>query len=232
LAAYGTRPADRDAGEMVRTNVDLTVRVIELTRAWQLSRFVYAGSISEYRPIPEPALLNEDSHIDSDTIYGATKAAGYLCGRAAALRNSVPFVSMRLFGMYGPGEAEHRLLPSLVRSLRKGERAALSQGEQKRDLCFIEDAVEGLALAASHPGVESGGVYNLCTGVGVEVREVARRVATAMGKPQALLGFGDLPYREGETMWLVGDPTRFETATGWRSRVALTEGIRQTIEQL
>ncbi|WP_437908398.1 NAD(P)-dependent oxidoreductase [Sorangium sp. So ce327] len=233
LAASGVSPSERDPELVVDGNVGLTTRLLAALaeiEPHRPARFLHAGSCSEYAPAQEPARLREDHPLDPACVYGAAKAAAYLCGKAVAARLRIPFVALRLFGVYGPGEGPSRLIPHLIARFRAGEAPALTPGAQARDLTYVDDVVEALIAAATSRGLESGRAYNVCSGAPVRVREVAERVARAAGWPGDDLGLGRLPYRDGEPMWIVGDPSHFAEATGWRPRIALDEGVRRMIE--
>jgi len=229
LASYGVHPGERDGEQMMEGNVTLMKRLLLSTAALRLKRFIYTGSSAAYGLAAEPERLTEVHPIAPISLYGAAKAAAELQGSAIARDLGVPFVPLRLFGVYGIGEAEHRLVPQLIAHLRRGEVPSLTDGEQARDMIYIDDMVEALLLAATAPGIEPQTAYNVCSGEPVRVRAVAERVAALLGKPGADLGLGRRPYRSDETMWIVGDPRRFRAATGWRPKVGLTEGIRRMV---
>jgi UDP-glucose 4-epimerase len=136
------------------------------------------------------------------------------------------------FGVYGPNEAPHRLFSALMRGLRSQTRVALSAGHQKRDLLFVEDAVDALvAVARSLENTPQQVILNLCSGISVTVRTFAETIARVCGAPMELLGFGDIPMRPDEVMCWVGDPSRLRAFTGWRPRFDLERGITRSIEQ-
>jgi nucleoside-diphosphate-sugar epimerase len=174
--------------------------------------------------------IREEHPLEPPSLYGAAKAAAALFGKALAARLGIAFVPLRLFGVYGPGEAPSRLVPHLIAHFRAGTTPALTPGGQARDFTYIDDVVEALMAAATAPGVVAGRAYNVCSGVPSLVREVAHLAARAVGKEGADLGLGRRAYRDDEPMWIVGDPSRFTEATGWTARVALEEGIRRMAE--
>lgn len=229
LASYGVNPSERDKGQLLAGNVTLMERLLEATAELPLRRFIYTGSCSEYGMATEPERIAESYPIAPTSPYGAAKAAAELQGGAVAKERGVPFVPLRLFGVYGMGEAEHRLLPHLIDHLRRGEEPSLTLGEQSRDLMYLDDVVEALIQAATAPGIEPHTAYNVCTGEPVRIRAVAERVAALLGKPDAALGLGRIPYRSEEAMWIVGAPDRFRAATGFRPRIGLTEGLRRVV---
>ncbi|MCK9910954.1 NAD-dependent epimerase/dehydratase family protein, partial [Microbacteriaceae bacterium K1510] len=90
--------------------------------------FAQIGSSAEYAPLPEPRPIGENDPPERERLYGATKVAGSLLLRTTAQAVDLPYAVLRLFNIFGPGEKEHRLLPSLARALSGGKPAALSPG--------------------------------------------------------------------------------------------------------
>ncbi len=248
LASYGVDPKNRVASELTAGNVALTTAMVGLAKHVGARRLVFTGTFSEYVPVDEPELLDEEHPIQygpaleelrakaaagkavREGAYGAAKAAAEVHGAAAAAELGVPFVPLRLFQVYGPGEASHRLIPYVVHHLLRGEVASLTGGAQARDVMFIDDMLDALILAATSPGVVPGTPYNVCTGEAVVIRKMAELAALHLGKPGADLGFGRVPYRDFETMWIVGSPARFDAATGFRPKVGLAEGVARTVD--
>jgi nucleoside-diphosphate-sugar epimerase len=229
LAAYGVTPSSRDPGITFTTNIAGTDAMVHAAAAVGAGALVYVGSCSEYEEPPIGVLIDEEAALARTGLYGASKAAAGMWGQALAAHLGVPFQWMRLFNVFGPGEAEHRLIPSILSHLSLEKPVALSPGEQVRDFLFVEDVVEGLVLAAEAALVGRLGPFNLCSGQPVRVKEVALAAAEALGKPSALLDFGALSYRPDECLWLVGRADRFEDATGFGPRTSLTAGIEAMI---
>lgn len=229
LAAYGVNPRDDDPEAMVDGNVALVTRLLMALAGQPVRRFVHAGSCSEYgRPAAERP-VTETEPLRPVSLYGASKAASLLIGNALAERLGIPLVSLRLFGVFGPGEQSHRLVPYLLSRLRRDEKVDLTPGEQVRDVLYVDDVVEAFFLATTADRLTPSRAYNVCSGRPVRVREMAEMVADAMGKPRSLLAFGGRPYRQDEPMWMVGDNGRFRSATAWRPTVTFPEGVRRML---
>jgi len=142
----------------------------------------------------------------------------------------LPLVVLRLFGVFGPGEAPRRLVPYLVDRLRQGEAVDLTPGTQVRDLLYIDDAADAFVRAADAPSLgDDGQVYNVCSGVPVAVRQVGDTVARLLDAPPESLRWGAIPPRTEEPPWIVGDGERFRSATGWQPKFDLTAGLKATI---
>jgi GDP-4-dehydro-6-deoxy-D-mannose reductase len=223
--------AGKDSPESLReTNVRLICQLLDVVRHWPLRSVIHAGSFSEYAV--STGLLSEDSPLLPSTLYGASKVAAWQAGRAIALQHGLTLINLRLFHVYGPGEASSRLIPSLHQHLALRQPAALTAGAQIRDAVFIDDVVDALLAAAALPQAREPAAFNICSGVPIAVRQIGELVARKLQAPPALLRWGELPYRPGDPMRAVGDNRRFLQATGWRPRISLDEGVARTLAHL
>jgi UDP-glucose 4-epimerase len=230
LASYGVQQTDRDIDQLVEGNVSIVLHLLQATAHWPLRRFVHAGSCSEYGYSGREEPITETQPIQPRSLYGALKAASVMSGTALAYSLNVPFVTLRLFGVFGTRERPPRLIPYLISRLQSDEPVDLTPGEQVRDFLFEEDVASAFLDAATSEGLKSGEVYNVCSSLPTRIREVGEAVADTMGKPRELLHWGDRPYRSDELMWLVGDNRRFRAATDWAPKVGLHEGIRRVLD--
>jgi nucleoside-diphosphate-sugar epimerase len=232
LAAYGVKPNERDVDEIVRINMEMPAALARLSGEWR-ARMVMAGTFSEYRSPSTQELLLEDSPLEQTKLYGSSKAAGGLMAGAIAQSAGASFRLLRLFKVYGAGEAPYRLLPALVGGLGKGERVAISAGTQVLDFVYIDDVVEAMLRADAHCRDKGGmATWNVATGRAHSVREFAEQVAAAMNADASLLGFGAIAMRKDDEPWLVGSPDRLRAELGWRPAIGLEDGVRAAVATL
>mgnify|MGYP001765307769 CR=1 FL=1 len=229
LAAAGVLPQDRNIETLLAVNTLWPVALVRLAAATG-ARLVVTGSSAEYAPASDGTLLVETAPLETERLYGATKAAGGLATLAAAHSLGVPVAYLRLFNVYGPGEAAHRLLPSLVSQLARETPVALSDGLQIRDFIHVGDVVEALWQAGT--GEARTAAFNISTGTGHSVRDFACAVARALGRPESLLRFGALPRRPDDLAWLVGDNARARASLSFQPRFDFASGIDCAIAAL
>jgi nucleoside-diphosphate-sugar epimerase len=217
---------------MFSTNVAGTSALIEVAAQLGCRAFVYTGTCSEYATPESAEPLDEYAPLAGATLYGASKAAAGLWGQALSQSLGMAFQWMRLFGVFGAGEASYRLLPHVAARLHRGESVPLTPGEQWRDFLYVEDTAAGLRLAAEAALDGRTGPFNLCSGRGVTVKWMAERIAALLGKPASLLEFGAMPYRPGEPLWLVGRAERFAAAAGFRPSLSIEDGLARVVEEI
>ncbi len=221
LAAAGVQPgvADLDLIE----NIALTQQL--LASADPATRFLHAGSCFEY---PAGLLIPESTGLAPRSLYGVTKAASTLLVNTYAARLHVS--TLRLFTIYGPSEAPHRLIPSAIHAARRNQSLPLTDGVQLRDFVYVEDAAAAF-LAAAAAVIPSGETINIASGHSTAVRTVVEAIyrhAAATAMP----GFGALPQRTFEYTQLTGHPAKAAQLLAWRATTPLEAGIANTIASL
>lgn len=234
LAAAGVHPGDRDPESLVRINACFPSELVRFAADHGARSFVQVGSSAEYAGSDSLPLIAESAPLEARRLYGASKAAGGLLARALGDQCGLPVAVLRLFNVFGPGEAAHRLLPSLVSSLCRADCVALSAGTQMRDFMHVDEVCEGIeiVLGALADNPVLAGTYNLASGRGTTVRDFALAVAAALGAAPELLRFGSLPLRPDDLPSVVGDPRAFEAAFGWSSTRTLAEGVAAAVQEL
>ncbi len=232
LAAAGVGPSTGDFRRLLDDNVNVVANLIEVVAGAQVRRFIHVGSCSEFAAGEPGRLIDESWPQEPSSAYGIAKLAATHVARVQAQRYRVPLLTLRLFGVYGPGEAPHRLLPSILHAIRSGKPVELTPGLQQRDWLHVADAATALEAAArtGAPG-EYGTLFNVCTGQAASVHEVGEFARRQLGAAPRLLRWGALPYRPEEPRWMVGNPARFCEATGWRPHWDWREGVQTMLER-
>jgi nucleoside-diphosphate-sugar epimerase len=221
----GVGAADRDNWKLQATNLVLFADLLELAERVALSRFLAFGSQAEYGPIA--GRINEEHPCQPDTAYGATKLACLALLQGWARRKNLPYVWLRLFSIYGPGEGEQWFISSLIRQMQLGQTPQLSGCEQQYDYLHVQDLAAGLLAVLRTPG--PGGVFNLSSNTARPLKQVVRLVQEHTGC-RTEPAFGALPYRPGQSMHMEGDSTRFYNTFAFQPRIDLNEGLRQLVQ--
>ncbi|HLK88475.1 MAG TPA: NAD(P)-dependent oxidoreductase [Polyangia bacterium] len=220
--AWYADPADYLTSPANLSSLSVTLRLLDSALEMGCRKLVVSGSCVEYAASTRP--LDERDATAPTTLYGACKqAAGtvarVLCGSAGAELSWA-----RIFHLHGPGEDRRRLIPWVAGELRAGRPVELTDGTQVRDHLHVADVAAGLrALLA--PG--AAGIFNVCSGEPVTLRQVLETVGDLVGRPE-LLRFGARPHRLGETMFLAGTSARLR-ALGWAPRFDLRGGLADAL---
>jgi GDP-4-dehydro-6-deoxy-D-mannose reductase len=165
------------------------------------------------------------------TDYAASKAAQEIIALEAARSDGVRVIATRSFNHSGVGQAEHFLLPALVRrarAIRDGAEPSLRIGnaDTVRDFLHVRDVVRAYLLLIER-GV-AGEAYNVCSWTGQRVRDLAAKVLAAVGADANIVTDPAL-VRRVEVPWLVGDSTKLRAATGWTPSLTCEDIIADLI---
>lgn len=209
-----------------RANVDWLAagtRLVERFYALGGARAIGVGSCAEYGDSDRPC-LEDVTAIAPRTAYGEAKAAMSEALRRAA-RGRGDWAWARIFHPYGPDEPRGRFIPALIDGLLRRERVACTEGWQVRDFVNVEDAA-----AACVALVDSGvsGAYNVGSGDGCSLRELAQIIVAELGHGE-LLRFGERSSPAHDPPYVVADIRKLRDAVGWSPRITLQEGICRSI---
>jgi GDP-4-dehydro-6-deoxy-D-mannose reductase len=233
LAAAGVSPADRDVPTLAHVNTVLPGQLVTLANDLGARAVLLSGSNAEYARNGE-AQIDESGALETSRLYGTTKAAGGLLAVASGIACDVTAVNLRLFNVFGPGESEHRLLPSLIGALRAGQDVPLSAGQQVRDFVHVDDACRAIvaAMRSALDGSLKSGHYNVCTGEGHSVREFASQVAISLNVPVSRLAFGALPLRPDDLPHVVGNPNALMSRIRWQPARSFADSIAHAVAEI
>lgn len=230
LAGYGVDRSERNEEIAYRINAHL-VETICKTMAmnsktnWSGQNIVHAGSALEYGEIA--GNLAEDSIANPTTLYGKSKLMGTNLLSQFSRKLGVKGITARLFTVYGPGEHDGRLLPSLLQAANGDQVLPLTAGTQQRDFTYVEDVAEGLLRLAS-ANAQLGDVVNLATGHLTSVRRFVETAASALNIPEDKLQFGAIATRPEEMQHDTVTVDRLRQVAGWTPPTGIAEGIQRT----
>lgn len=194
------------------------------------SAIVVVGSAEQYGAHPAAAMpLPETAACAPKTTYGETKVAQEQVALGFAREAGLRVVCTRSFNHSGAGQAPSFLLPSLVQrareSLRTGQPVRIGNTEVIRDFLHVEDVVSAYISLVSRG--RPGEVYNVCSGVGVRVGDLAAEVLAAAGV-RSPLEVDPALQRAVDVPVLIGSNAKLRAATGWtplKSRSAIIQDL-------
>jgi UDP-glucose 4-epimerase len=129
-------------------NVTATAGLLEVARQRGVPAFVMASTNAVTGDVGTET-IHETRPLRPLTPYGATKAAAEMLLSGYAGGFGLTTASVRLTNVYGPGMAhKDSFVPRLVRAAKSGATVQVyGDGQQRRDLVHVDDAVAGLLLA-------------------------------------------------------------------------------------
>jgi UDP-glucuronate decarboxylase len=208
-------------------NLDCVTMSLALAKALAnggCRRFVGIGSCFEYDY--EYGYLSENlTPLKPRTLYAVSKDATRSLLESFCPDVQMSFAWVRIFYVYGPGEQEMRLVPSVILSLMKGITAKCTEGLQVRDYLCVEDVASAL-VAVAQSGFE--GAVNIGSGEPVTVRSIVQILGEALGRTD-LIALGAMKSNPVDPPFVLADVRRLREQIGWHPSVGLQEGLQRAV---
>ncbi len=167
-----------------RVNVLGTRHVLDAASRGGAERVVVFSSVRAYSDLNFPDNVTEDYPVRPDgDPYVDTKIAAEHVALQAHIAGGVRVTIVRPADVYGPGSRPWTTLP--VELIKKNTFVLPAMGNGTFSPIFIDDLVDGVLLAAQHPGA-AGQVFNLSAG-GVPCKEFFGHYYRMLGKRPVLL---------------------------------------------
>lgn len=130
-----------------------------------------------------------------------------------------------VFWVYGPGEHPRRGIPSVVRSVLRGEPLAVTAGTQLREYLHVDDVASALAAVVAS---DVTGRVDIATGASVPLRAVFEQVQRAAGGKD-VLHWGARPSGPDDSFEVPSDPGVLRALGTWAPHHSLETGIADTV---
>jgi UDP-glucose 4-epimerase len=228
LAGRGDVQASfREPYEYNRLNALGTLNVLEGARD-NGGHVVLASTQRIYHRSESP--IWEEAPLNPADPYAVSKLVAEQWCRMYADQLAVPTTVVRLFSVYGPGQigqGNSGVVSIFLARARAGEPLVV-HAEQERDLTWVGDVARGIRLAVEMPpsGENLGRVYNLATGTGTTLYDLAQQVRDTLGSTSNVVAPSE-PSPEGDR---VAHIDRAQNELGYQPLVTVAEGIRRLVE--
>jgi dTDP-L-rhamnose 4-epimerase len=181
-------------------------------------------------PMPTP----ETKTPALSSIYALTKYDQERACLVAGAAYGIPTVALRLFNVYGPGQALSNPYTGVLaifaaRLLNDRAPRIFEDGEQRRDFVSVHDVARAFALALERDGAD-GLAVNVGSGESVTVNSLAESLARTLGKDVAPEVTGE--FRVGDIRHCFADIALARETLGYEPQVALGDGIAELAEWL
>lgn len=162
--------------------VDGTFEVFDAAVRAGVERVVFASSASVYGDAEGD--LSEDRPALDTTMYSVAKRYGEMLLEMLRATAGLRSVVLRYFNVYGPRMSivgpHTEVLVKWMERIESGQPPLiLGDGSQTMDFVHVGDIARANVLAATSERAE--GVYNIGTGTGTSLAELARELAAVMG---------------------------------------------------
>jgi UDP-glucose 4-epimerase len=196
-------------------------------------KIVFASTRQIYgRPRYLPA--DEQHPVYAIDVNGINKAAGDAYHRLYGQVYGLRVCRLRLTNVYGPRmrvrDARQTFLGIWIASVLRGQEFEIwGDGTQRRDLLYVDDAVDAFLRAGASPAAD-GELFNVGVEESVTLAELAETLVRVAGSGSYRI----VPFPPERAAIDIGDyyanPARIRATLGWEARMPLEEGLRRTLD--
>jgi len=145
--------------------------------------------------------------------------------------DKVKSINIQLEHFYGPGGSLDNFISWVILKLLNNEpELDLTQGEQKRDFLYIDDAVSAYSTIISNLDLlkDNYTTIQVSSGETISIKDLVLLLKKLTGSNTSL-NFGALPYRPNELM-MPDTNSDLIRSLGWSPKVDIRVGMKRTIE--
>ncbi|MFK4345186.1 MULTISPECIES: dTDP-glucose 4,6-dehydratase [unclassified Paenibacillus] len=210
----------------VKTNVLGTQVLLDAAKKYNVTKFVQVSTDEVYGSLGETGLFTEETPLQPNSPYSASKAGGDLLVRAYHETFGLPVNITRCSNNYGPYQFPEKLIPLMIsRALSDQQLPVYGDGLNIRDWLYVEDHCSAIDLVI-HQG-KLGEVYNIGGNNERTNVHIVKTVLEELGKPESLISY--VQDRPGHDRRYGIDPTKTMNELGWKPRHSFETGIKETI---
>ncbi|MFL5955248.1 MAG: GDP-L-fucose synthase family protein [Gaiellaceae bacterium] len=215
-------------------NLMMGAHVLELSRVHDVRKTLITGTVCAY-PKFTPVPFNEDDlwngyPEETNAPYGVAKKSILVGAQAYREQYGTDAIYLLPANLYGPRDNfdldSSHVIPALIRKMLESESEVVlwGDGSPTREFLYVEDAAQGLLLAAErYDGPEP---VNLGTGVETSIRELAESIAELTGFEGEIVWDTSMPNGQPRRQL---DATRAEALFGFRAQTPLRDGLARTV---
>lgn len=213
----------------VRTNVEGTLNILQVSRELGVERVVHT-STSEVYGTARYAPIDESHPLQGQSPYSASKIGADKLAEAFYLSFGLPVVTVRPFNTFGPRQSARAVIPTIITQCLTGKTVRLGNLHPTRDLNYVANTVEGFVLAAATPEAV-GKTINLGSGREISIGDLAQLIAQLVGQPITIESEEQRARPDGsEVERLLADNTLAGSLLKWKPATTLEEGLEHTIQ--
>jgi dTDP-glucose 4,6-dehydratase len=216
-----------DSSDFVQTNI-VGVQVIldAILATGRNIRFLQVSTDEVYGSINSGSWV-EDSPLQPNSPYSASKASGELLSRAYSRTHNMDVLITRCSNNYGTHHFPEKLIPLFITNLLEGKKLHIfGNGENIRDWLHVDDHCRGIYSVLMNG--QSGEIYNIGGGRELTNNEITRMILKVMSVNESSIEY--VEDRKGHDLRYSVDWTKINRDLGYKPLVNFEDGLRETIE--
>jgi len=204
-------------------NVCGTNNILELARINNVENLVFISTYVYGTPAYLP--VDENHPTNPNNPYSESKLVAEKLVHSYSNNYGINCLVLRPFNIYGSGQRENFLIPSILKQLKTGK-VILKDPTPKRDFIYIDDFIQ--AMMDSVQINFKFEILNIGSGKSYSVEEVARKIIGHYPEDIKLTFTGET--RTNEIYDCFADISKAKKLLGWDPKIELSDGLKRVVE--
>jgi dTDP-glucose 4,6-dehydratase len=210
----------------IKTNIMGTQVLLDAARKFKVQRYLQVSTDEVYGSLGPTGAFTEETPIQPNNPYSATKAGADFMVRAAQHSHGLDTVITRCSNNFGPYQFPEKLIPLMIaNALADKPLPVYGDGLHVRDWIYVMDHCSGIDTVLRKG--KSGEVYNLGGNYDVPNIQIVKGILAILGKPESLITY--VKDRPGHDRRYAMDNTRAKTELGWEPAYKFEEALKSTV---
>jgi len=229
-ALAGVRPSIEKPLDYEEVNIRGTMHLWELTKKFDIQKFISASSSSVYGN-NEHVPFHEDDRVDEPiSPYAATKKCTEILGHVYHHLYGINMIHLRFFTVYGPRQRPDLAIHKFTKNIsNNAEIPFYGDGSTARDYTYIDDIIEGIQKAVTHLETHTS-VYEIINLGENQVVTLNEMVETIENELQTKARKNPLPMQPGDVQKTHADIHKAKALLGYQPVTHFPNGIKKFVE--
>ena len=216
----------KDPEIFIKSNVLGTQVLLNAAKEFGVEKYIQISTDEVYGTLGASGYFTENSPLQPNSPYSASKAGGDLITRAYYETFGLPLNITRCSNNYGPYQFPEKLIPLMIsNSLEDKKLPVYGDGKNIRDWLHVYDHCTAIDLVL-HEG-KLGEVYNIGGNNEKQNIDIVKLILKELGKDESLIEF--VTDRLGHDRRYAIDSKKIQTDLGWKPKYTFEIGIKETI---
>ncbi len=216
----------KDPEIFIKSNILGTQNLLNAAKKHNIKKFLQVSTDEVYGSLGKTGYFTEETPLQPNSPYSATKASADLMVRAYHNTFDLPVNITRCSNNYGPYQFPEKLIPLMISNALEDEPLPIyGDGKNIRDWLHVYDHCTAINLVL-HEG-KLGEIYNIGGHNEKQNIEIVKLILSALNKDYSLIKF--VNDRLGHDKRYAIDSNKIRTELGWKPKYTFETGIVETI---
>lgn len=211
----------------IKSNVLGTQVLLNAAKEHGVEKYIQISTDEVYGTLGKTGYFTEDTPLQPNSPYSASKAGGDLIARAYHETFGLPVNITRCSNNYGPYQFPEKLIPLMISNALEDKKLPVyGDGKNVRDWLHVHDHCSAIDLVLHE--AKPGEVYNIGGNNEKQNIEIVKLILGELGKEESLIEF--VTDRLGHDRRYAIDSTKIQDELSWKPEYTFEVGIRKTIQ--